>query len=230
MSSFEEPQAFLQNFTGTARLFPLPNLVLFPHVMQPLHIFEPRYRELLAEALTTDRLIVMGRLAPGWEKDYEGRPAVQPIACLSQITTHHKLKNGAFNLLLLGVQRVRLVAELEPRKSFREVHVELCEDVYPDDETLHRKLRQGLRATLLESLPRLPQAQEQIDQLLDGDLPLGILTDIIAYMLDINLDEKQRLLSEFNVHRRCQRLLAHLKRTVERAVVETPFPPTFSSN
>jgi len=230
MSSFEEPQAYLQNFTGTARLFPLPNLVLFPHVMQPLHIFEPRYRDLLAESLAADRLIAMGRLAPGWEKDYEGRPEVCPIACLGQITTHHRLKNGSFNLLLLGVHRIRLIEELPPHKSFREVRVELCEDYYPNDECVRQRLQQDLRAALLESLPRLPQAQEQIDQLLAGDLPLGVLTDIVTYMLGISLDEKQQLLSEFNVHRRCERLLAHLKHSAERGVEGAPFPPNFSSN
>ena len=69
---------------GVARLFPLPNLVLFPHVLQPLHIFEPRYCDLLEAALADDRLIAMAVLAPGWEKDYEGRPPVHPIACLGR--------------------------------------------------------------------------------------------------------------------------------------------------
>ena len=56
----------LSDFAGTARLFPLPNLVLFPHVMQPLHIFEPRYRQMTADALAGDRLIAVVLLKPGW--------------------------------------------------------------------------------------------------------------------------------------------------------------------
>ena len=74
----------LTHFAGTARLFPLPNLVLFPHVMQPLHIFEPRYREMTADALATDRLIALALLQPGWEADYDGKPAVYPVACLGR--------------------------------------------------------------------------------------------------------------------------------------------------
>ena len=61
-------------FSGQARLFPLPNLVMYPHVMQPLHIFEPRYREMLEDDAGDDRLIAMAMLAPGWETDYESRP------------------------------------------------------------------------------------------------------------------------------------------------------------
>ena len=75
------------SFSGRARLFPLPNLVMFPHVLQPLHIFEPRYREMLEDAMADDRLIAMSILAPGWEKHYEGRPALESVACLGQVVT-----------------------------------------------------------------------------------------------------------------------------------------------
>ena len=87
MAAFEESSFSLQDFCGTVRLFPLPNLVLFPHVLQPLHIFEPRYRELLEDALAHDGLIAMAMLEPGWEQDYDGRPpALHPMACLAKVT------------------------------------------------------------------------------------------------------------------------------------------------
>ena len=82
MSTFEDLSFSFEGFSGRVRLFPLPNLVLFPHVMQPLHIFEPRYRHLLEDALADDRLITMAALKPGWETDYEGRPPLYPVACL----------------------------------------------------------------------------------------------------------------------------------------------------
>ena len=80
MLSFDDLSFSVESFSGTARLFPLPNLVLFPHVMQPLHIFEPRYRSMLEDALASDGLIAMALLAPGWENDYEGRPNLYPMA------------------------------------------------------------------------------------------------------------------------------------------------------
>ena len=86
MSESEESFSFSpEQFSGNARVFPLPNLVMFPHVMQPLHIFEPRYRAMLEEALEDDRLIAMGLLAPGWEQQSEGRPTLRNTACSNRV-------------------------------------------------------------------------------------------------------------------------------------------------
>ncbi len=92
----------LADFTGTARLFPLPNLVLFPQVVQGLHIFEPRYRQLMADALADDRLITLVLLKPGWEEEYDEAPAIEPVACLGRVTWHEKLPDGRYNLRLRG--------------------------------------------------------------------------------------------------------------------------------
>ena len=97
----------LIDFAGKARLFPLPNLVLFPHVMQPLHVFEPRYRQMTADALAGDRLIALVLLRPGWEADYEGRPPVFPVACLGHVVADKQLPDGRYNLLLRGLSRLR---------------------------------------------------------------------------------------------------------------------------
>src|SRR5437868_12939738 len=88
---------------GVIRLFPLPKLVLFPGAMQPLHIFEPRYRQMTADALAGDRLIAMVLPRPGWEKDYYGRPAIHTTACIGTITSDQRLDDGRFNILLRGV-------------------------------------------------------------------------------------------------------------------------------
>ena len=71
-------------FSGVVRLFPLPNLVLYPHVMQPLHIYEDRYREMLEDALAGDKLITMSVLQPGWETDYESRPPIAAVCVPGQ--------------------------------------------------------------------------------------------------------------------------------------------------
>lgn len=235
MSTFEESQSALADFSGTVRLFPLPNLVLFPHVLQPLHVFEERYRQLLEESLAGDRLIAMAMLAPGWENDYDGRPPVYPMACLGQVATHCRLKGGAYNLLLAGVRRVKLLRELAPRKGFREAQVELCDDLYPPSEESEAiRLQERLRQALVRVLPLVPQAQEQIDQLLASDVPLGMLADMVGYTLDIELPAKQALLEEVDVHRRTELLLAHLDKLADgwQAPACTPidFPPGFSVN
>lgn len=235
MSSFEDLPFSAEGFSGMVRLFPLPNLVLFPHVMQPLHVFEPRYHELLEDALSDDRLIAMAVLAPGWESDYEGRPPLYPIACLGEITTYHRLEDGTYNVLLLGLQRVRLVRELRPARSFREAKVELCEDYSPPCRAIARAtLRRRLRGALVGILPSLPEAQEQLDQLLSTDVSLGVLTDVISYMLDLDLRDKEALLAQTDVDRRAELLLEHLSVALTghhpTGWGEIAFPPQFSTN
>ena len=85
-------------------LFPLPNVVLFPNVFLPLHIFEPRYREMVADALDGDRIIGMALLRPGWEADYEGRPPVYPVGCAGVITHAERLADGRYNIVLRGLE------------------------------------------------------------------------------------------------------------------------------
>jgi ATP-dependent Lon protease len=235
MAAFDDSSFSLERFTGMVRLFPLPNLVMFPHVLQPLHVFEPRYREMIEEALADDRLIAMALLSPGWEENYEGRPPISAMACLGQIVSYHKLKDGSYNVLLLGVERVQLIRELEPTKSFREAEVKVCEDFYPPEAAAERAvLHRELGHALLKILPRLPQAQEQLDQLMAADLQLGVLADIISYLLDVQLLDKESLLSEVNVHVRVKKLLNHVKLTVKDSAATrhsaAGFPPDFSPN
>ncbi len=232
----EEDFSFSQHeFSGIVRLFPLPNLVLFPHVMQPLHVFEPRYCELLEAALADDRLIAMAILSPGWEADYEGRPAVFPYACLGRVSVSHKLENGSHNVLLTGLRRIHLVGELSPTRPYRRARAEICEDFCrPEEANARTEFRRRLRAAFLRILPELPHAHEQLDQLLGGSVSLGVLTDIIGYMLDIDLRQKEALLAEANVLRRARQLLVHLDAAAFDAkpgkVGALAFPPGFSSN
>ncbi len=233
MPEFEDLSFALEDFSGTVRLFPLPNLVLFPHVMQPLHVFEPRYREMLEEAMAGDRLITMATLAPGWEADYDGRPPLLPVACLGRVVACHRLENGSYNILVCGLKRGRLLRELPPTKSFREAAVELCEDEYPPDPAETSRLQARLREAFLLALPDLTQAHEQVEQFLSNEISLGVLTDIVGYLLDVDLARKEELLAEMNVHRRAELLLEHLAEAADApraSAGAAVFPPEFSVN
>jgi len=218
-----------ERFSGVVRLFPLPNLVLFPHVLQPLHIFEPRYCAMLEEALATDQQIALAVLAAGWEEDYEGRPAVRPVACLGQVATHVRLPDGRHNVLLAGVARVTLGAELPATTTFRRAAATICVDRYPSKlvptrETLTRRLFTAFR----DALPNTPEAQTPLAQLLSKDIDLGVLTDIVAYTLDLPLSRKADLLAECDVYKRAIRLLEYL--ATPTADEKIGFPPDFSAN
>jgi Lon protease-like protein len=220
-------------FSGVARIFPLPNLVLYPHVMQPLHIFEERYREMVEDALAGDKLIAMAVLEPGWEHDYESRPPVAPYACLGKIVAHHKLPDGRYNLLLLGMQRVRIEQELDPLRSFRQASVELVDDEYDFDESADcHDLQEKLLLAFRNNLPCECETPEQLEKLLTGELPLGLLTDLAAYALPLDTAVKQELLAECRVSTRAEILLSQVEKfaAVPAARPSHPFPPVFSDN
>src|SRR5688572_13598633 len=112
MPDFADFAGLPEDFSGRARLFPLPNLVLFPHVMQPLHIFEPRYRELLEDALAGDMIIAMALLMPGWQPQYDEQPPISPVVCLGRVMTHVRQDDGRYNILLVGARRARVRQEV----------------------------------------------------------------------------------------------------------------------
>lgn len=224
------------DFSGKVRLFPLPNLVLFPHVLQPLHVFEPRYRELTSEALATDQLIAMAVLAPGWEKQYEGRPDILPTACLAKIVSHQRLETGKYNLLLAGLQRIKILREMKSNKPFRQAEVKLIEDDYPllGESQRPALFRQLIDEFVKKFLPKTTEAREQMEQLLSADIPLGPVTDIIAYTLDLPLEQKEALLREPSVDRRAEMLAEIMDRweQIRGRIPRRPgdFPPPFSAN
>ena len=108
---------------STLPLFPLPNVVLFPNVCLPLHIFEARYREMVSDALDGDRIIGMVLLRPGWEGDYEGRPQIYQIGCAGLITHAEKTSDGRYNLVLRGFQKFRIRQE-DHQRSYRLAEVD----------------------------------------------------------------------------------------------------------
>ena len=93
------------DFAGLVRLFPLPDLVMFPHVVQPLRVFEPRYVAMLEDATQDDQLITMALLQPGWEADYDGQPPIHSTVCVGRVISQSQQTDGSYNLLLAGLAR-----------------------------------------------------------------------------------------------------------------------------
>ena len=227
-----EEQVSLENFRGTARLFPLPNLVLFPSVIQPLHIFEPRYRQMMGDALDDDRLLALVLLRPGWEEDYHLRPPVHAVACLGAIANEECLADGRYNFLLHGLQRVRIVEELPVEKLYRCARVELLEEATPAAGQ-GGELREQLALRVPPWFAGHGAAQQQVEQLLQAGLPLSALCDIFGFALPLPTEVKQELLEELDVIRRARRLLAQLDKQKPPAAAksaERRFPPEFSPN
>jgi len=196
-------------------LFPLPNVVLFPNVFLPLHIFEPRYREMIADALTSDRLIGMVLLRPDWERDYEGRPAVYPIGCSGVITHSERLSDGRYDIVLRGLDRFRVVQEEEDR-SYRRAIVEPLPDEPPtgDQRRIIHTCRTKLEA-LLGTDPRVGDARIPTAM---GDEDL---VNALAQYLDLEPLEKQALLEKPCLRSRAESLVELLE--MKTLMARTPW-------
>jgi Lon protease-like protein len=217
----------LSGFSGTARLFPLPNLVLFPHVIQGLHIFEPRYRQMTADALAADGLIALVLLSEDTD-EADAVPAIESVGCLGQIVWHEKLSDGRYNLRLRGLVRARIVEEVPTERLYRCARVELMPDEAPTDLAALARLRRDLAAVVLPRFAEDSPARQQLQELFDGDLPLGPVCDILSYALPLPAEMKQALLAEPHVDLRAAAITDALHVSAARA--DRPFPPPFSAN
>jgi Lon protease-like protein len=223
----------LSGFSGKVRLFPLPNLVLFPHVLQPLHVFEPRYRQLLADALDDDRMMALALLRPGWEDEYHKRPPIHPVVCIGKVLNEEKFADGRCNLMLQGLCRARVDKELKTDRLYRVAHVHLLPDCPVKAPKREREVRQLLGQHLGDWFVNHPTALGQLNKLLHSSLPSGALCDIFSFALPLDSDFKQQLLEQNNVERRVQLLVDHLQTQTppeaEHAAARK-FPPEFSHN
>jgi Lon protease-like protein len=199
--------------------------------VQALHVFEPRYLQLLEDALAGDQLIAMALLQPGWEVDYDGRPAIFPMVCVGRVLAHARLESGRYNIMLQGTRRAALVREFPPDLPFRLAEVAILEDLYPAGGAKRRRQRQQV---LLDTFRRLAlpssAVHAQIDELTSKHVPLGKLLDVMSYALPLKPVSKQRLLAEWNVDARSDLLLEQMQTLLEGASTDGRFPPGFSDN
>jgi len=190
----------------TIPLFPLPNVVLFPNVFLPLHIFEPRYREMVADALKGDRIIGMALLRPGYEASYEGRPPVYDVGCAGVITHAQPLGDGRYDIVLRGLEKFRITSE-DHSRPYRVGAVQvLPEVVRPDDITPLRHQRQRLEAVLAAAVERVRAEPKFPPSVPDEDL-----VNALAQYLDLEILEHQALLEADGVLARCRALIELLE-------------------
>jgi Lon protease-like protein len=151
-------------------LFPLPDVTLFPNTSQPFHIFEPRYRDMVTDALAGDSIVGMVMLQPGFEADYEGRPPVATVGCIGVIVASELLPDGRYNLVLRGVSKFRILEEDQSR-TYRLARVELLpESLAEADRPLLAQRRRQIDAAVLALFPRarLPPAALSDEEAIDA--------------------------------------------------------------
>jgi len=172
-------------------LFPLPNFVVFPGVQVPLHIFEPRYREMVADVAVSHGIIGMMMLKCEWERDYHAFPDLYEIGCAGKISNISKLPDGRYNLILNGLAEFRVVREVRDR-PYRQAQVEWCAtpgDKLALDAHALAALRDLLVAYLGEPAREVWRSLVEQRGLRDAEL-----INFICFHLDVSPIEKQTLL------------------------------------
>jgi uncharacterized protein len=187
-------------------IFPLPNVVLFANVFLPLHIFETRYRAMVADALAGDRIIGMVLLQPGYEVDYDGRPPVYPIGCAGVITHSEALPDGCYNIVLRGIDKFRILSE-DASRPYRLAEVEaLPESIGEADRVVLRQQRQRLETVLVAAIER-----SGADPKFPPAIPDEDLVNALAQYLDLQPIERQALLECDGIVPRCRALIELLE-------------------
>lgn len=174
----------------TVPLFPLPNVVLFPKTLRPLHIFEPRYRALVSEAIKTDNLIGMVLLKEGWEEQYDKFPPIQSTGCLGRVIQSNRLADGRYYITLLGLSSFTIQEELEPGK-FRKGLVDLNESFSTDSlsTTEFERLSQTVEETL-----GMMDLDRELSWIRDSTLEPEALVHHWSAFLPFSPEERQFLL------------------------------------
>lgn len=227
----DEQQTIRVNFSKPVALFPLDSAVLLPQQVIPLHIFEPRYRQMVEHALDSSGQIAIGVFeGDRWKEEYHGRPPIKPAVCLGQIAQHERLPDGRFNLLVQGVCRARIVEELPPEEDVLYRRVLLDPVGQADEESLMDASLEGVRLWVTEALAsgplsRLTVADQVLQYAEDEDVPTTAVLELVSFALLTEPRIRYRLLAEGEVHERAhivQTALLDLEHLIRLAIAQHP--------
>ena len=203
--SSAEPEAF--PLPDIVPIFPLPAVVFFPQTYLPLHIFEPRYREMIHEASTHEQCIGMALLKDGWEDQYELTPPIYTIGCVGRIISSHKLSDGRYNIVLQGLQRCTY-QEQTVVTNYRQARI--IPHIPDSSLSLTSEVRRHLEQTAQEYLTS-KKANELCEIIGSATLTDPILVHNLSAGLDLTPLEKQFLLESDNLPQQARRLIDFIR-------------------
>ena len=199
-------------------LFPLPNIVFFPQTRLPLHVFEPRYRQMVQDVLETDSRFGIVLLRPGWEAEYFGAPPVFTYGTLGTIEQAVPLEDGRYNIVVRGDVRFRIVDEVS-RVPYRTARVIAHPEVEREAEQAYAQ-REWLADLSRQYLQYLPDqtAVPEIDT-----VNLDALANALIMSLNLDVEEKQKLLELHDVVTRAEEIGSELSSRIESLRFLAPY-------
>ena len=203
------------DFSQPVALFPLPTVSLLPHALQPLHVFEPRYRQMTEDALGDAPSGDFEHTAPiamatfaghRWRDDYGGQPPLRPVVCVGRIVQHQRRPDGRHDIVLHGVARARIIAMHEPDGQRMYRMAELAPLEAPGTERpAMRAVRRAMHALLSRPrIGRIEAARHVCGWFAREDVPTHAAVEVAGYALVRDAEERYRLLSEPCAYRRAE--------------------------
>lgn len=194
------------NFARAVPLFPLETAALLPQQVLPLHIFEPRYIQLVEHALDGPGQFALAVFEGNrWKQDYHGKPPLRPAVCLAQVVQHERLEDGRYNILVQGVCRARILEELRPapgptsappERLYRMARLEPV-GIDPEEETKLYGVRERLTELLEDGpLTQLSHADWVVERIRNEEIPTAVVLELVSFALPIHREMRYRLLEE----------------------------------
>ena len=223
-----EEMSISVNFGRPMPLFPLHTVVLMPQQVVPIHVFEPRYKQMVSESLDGAGQIAMAVFqGDRWKQEYHGRPPVREAVCIGQIIEHERLPDGRYNIILQGVCRARIVRELaaDGRALYRRAMLEPLGLPFGDDEKLtgvRERMTQLLEHWPLSQLTRGPWV---VERLREEQIPPAAALDLVCFTIFSDPATRYKLLAEPDAAARAEiaeDALLDLGRLIRRAADQHP--------
>ncbi len=213
------------NWSKPIPLFPLQDCVLLPHATVPLHVFEPRYRAMMADVLDGAGLIAMATFdGEDWRADYEGKPPIRPCVCVGLVVRHEKLADGRYNLLLQGMARARVRQEI-PHNPYRIALLKATEKNRAMEIDLDES-RQTIESLLADPALTQLESVSAVQNWLSKEIPTVVMIDLVILTCCSDRECRYAMLAEPDVAARARWLVKMLRRQRQRLVEqEVNLPP-----
>ncbi|HEU4383751.1 MAG TPA: LON peptidase substrate-binding domain-containing protein [Anaeromyxobacteraceae bacterium] len=204
-------RALVEGARSAVKVFPLPGAVVLPGTPMPLHVFEPRYRAMTADALAGDRVMAVATLRSAADAAQDRAP-LHPIAGAAVIEADERLPDGRYHIVLRGASRVRLRRELDNGKPYREFAVDVLEDQYPEAPGAIRDRMEALEQAVYELTQVLPpeSGAPELAQMAARLRSPGRLADLVAAAVVSDPEARLRVLEALEVTRRLELVLSEV--------------------
>ena len=201
---------------GRLPMFPLPGVVLFPHALLPLHVFEERYKKMARDLLASHRHLSVALLESPADATRTDRPPVRPIMGVGEVVMAHELPDGRFNLVVRGRARIELERELLTDEPYRLIAGKVREDLPVRNPGELADADQSLRALVGRLAESIPEGGELLRQVVASQATPHELADVLAAALVVDVHKRQRLLENRDLMKRIERVTAEVVAMTER--------------